>query len=62
LCIGSRNCKSDQGPTKGCRAIIIIIIIIIMTVTVAQKSKASTVFALSEAGIVGSNPTQGMDV
>jgi hypothetical protein len=30
LCIGSRNWKSGQGPTKGCRAIIIIIIIIII--------------------------------
>jgi hypothetical protein len=28
LCIGSRNWKSGQGPTKGCRGIIIIIIII----------------------------------
>jgi hypothetical protein len=26
LCIGSRNWKCCQGPTKGCRAIIIIII------------------------------------
>jgi hypothetical protein len=31
-------------------------------VTVAERSKACTVFARSEAGIVGSNPTQGMDV
>jgi hypothetical protein len=31
-------------------------------VTVAERSKGSTVFARSEAGIVGSNPTQGMDV
>jgi hypothetical protein len=30
--------------------------------TVAEWSRACTVFALSEAGIVGSNPTQGMDV
>jgi hypothetical protein len=28
----------------------------------AAWSKAWTVFALSKAGIVGSNPTQGMDV
>jgi hypothetical protein len=27
LCIGSSNWKSCQGPTKGCRAIIILIII-----------------------------------
>jgi hypothetical protein len=31
-------------------------------VTVVERSKACTDFALSEAGIVGSNPTQGMDV
>jgi hypothetical protein len=31
-------------------------------VTVAEQSKACTVFARSEAGIVVSNPTQGMDV
>ena len=31
-------------------------------VTVAERSKACTVFARLETGIVGSNPTQGMDV
>jgi hypothetical protein len=31
-------------------------------VTVAERSKACTVFARSEPGIVGSNHTQGMDV
>jgi hypothetical protein len=31
-------------------------------VTVAKRSKARTVFARSEAGTAGSNPTQGMDV
>jgi hypothetical protein len=31
-------------------------------VTVAERSKACTVFARSEDGIVGSNPTQDMDV
>jgi hypothetical protein len=34
----------------------------IKPVTVAEPSKACTVFASSEAGIVGSNRTQGMDV
>jgi hypothetical protein len=29
-----------------------------LPVTVAERFKACTVFALSEAGIVGSNPTQ----
>jgi hypothetical protein len=33
-----------------------------MPVTVAVRSKACTVFARSEERIVGSNPTQGMDV
>jgi hypothetical protein len=33
-----------------------------LPVTVAEVSKACTAFACSEAGIVGSNPTQGMDV
>jgi hypothetical protein len=31
-------------------------------VTVAERSKSWTVFARSEAGVMGSNPTQGMDV
>jgi hypothetical protein len=31
-------------------------------ITVAAQSKARTVFARSNAGIVGSNPNQGMDV
>jgi hypothetical protein len=31
-------------------------------VTVAERSKACTVFVRSEAGTLGSNPTQGMDV
>jgi hypothetical protein len=32
------------------------------SITLATRSKAWTVFALSNTGIVGSNPTQGMDV
>jgi hypothetical protein len=31
-------------------------------VTVAERSNVCTVFVRSEPGIVGSNPTQGMDV
>jgi hypothetical protein len=31
-------------------------------VTVVERSKACTVFARSESGVVVSNPTQGMDV
>jgi hypothetical protein len=30
-------------------------------ITVVARSKAWTVFSCSSAGIVGSNPTQGMD-
>jgi hypothetical protein len=33
-----------------------------LSVTVAERSKACTVFARSEAGTVGSNLNQGMDV
>jgi hypothetical protein len=33
-----------------------------MLITVAAQSKAWTVFASSNAGIVGSNPTQGVVV
>jgi hypothetical protein len=33
-----------------------------MQVTEDERSKVCTLFADSEAGIVGSNPTQGMDV
>jgi hypothetical protein len=33
-----------------------------MPLTVAERYKACSVFARSEAGIVGSNPTHGMDV
>jgi hypothetical protein len=32
------------------------------SITVAERSKARTVFARSNTGIVGSNPTRGMDV
>jgi hypothetical protein len=38
------------------------IIYIFRPFTVAARSKAWTVFAVCNAGIVGSNPTQGMDV
>jgi hypothetical protein len=34
----------------------------LVPVTVDARSKASSVFARSNAGIVGSNPTRGMDV
>jgi hypothetical protein len=37
-------------------------IYIVSPVTVAVRSKACIAFARSEPGIVGSNPSQGMDV
>jgi hypothetical protein len=37
-------------------------VLIRMPVTVAERSKARPVFARSEAGIVGLNTTQGIDV
>jgi hypothetical protein len=33
-----------------------------LPISVAARSRALNVFARSNAGIVGSNPTQGMDV
>jgi predicted SPOUT superfamily RNA methylase MTH1 len=33
-----------------------------VSVTVAERSKACAVFGCSEVGIVGSDPTQGMNV
>jgi hypothetical protein len=33
-----------------------------MPITVAARSKIWTVLALSNTGIVGSNPTRGMDI
>jgi hypothetical protein len=37
-------------------------LVVIMPITVAALSKVWNVFACSNTGIVGSNPTQGMDV
>jgi hypothetical protein len=34
----------------------------VLSITVTSRSKAWTVFARSNAGFVGSNPTQNMDV
>jgi hypothetical protein len=36
--------------------------IVSLLITVAARSEASTVFSRSKAGIVASNPTEGMDV
>jgi hypothetical protein len=50
--------QSDQIKTQR----ILIPLMSRLPVTVAEQSKACTVLARSEAGIVGSNPTQGMNV
>jgi hypothetical protein len=42
--------------------LLVVVVVVVMSVTVSAWSKAWTVFARSDAGIVGSNPTQGMDV
>jgi hypothetical protein len=34
-----------------------LLLLLLLSVTVAERSKACTVFARSEAGILGSNPT-----
>jgi hypothetical protein len=38
------------------------VVLHVQPITVPERSKACTAFARSEFGIVGSNPTQGMDV
>jgi hypothetical protein len=44
------------------RQIIKTYILFLAPVTVAERSRACTVFARLEAGTMGSNPIQGMDV
>jgi hypothetical protein len=48
----------DDTKARPC----IYLLYVIKPVTVAERCKACTFFAHSEAGIVGSNPKQGMDV
>jgi hypothetical protein len=60
--------KQIEVPLIGCwtksnsPGLDLLSLILCMPVTVAQRSKACTVFARLETGILGSNPTQGMDV
>jgi hypothetical protein len=70
LSLGSSRCVRDQvsHPYRTTGKIRVLYILIFMCldskrpVMAAEWSKACTVFARSEAGIVCSNPTQGMDV
>jgi hypothetical protein len=54
------NPLSDFSPQRGME--IILLFHIHVPVMVAERSKACTAFTRSEAGIMGSNHTQGMDV
>jgi hypothetical protein len=47
---------------RGIQVVIMRPLIALSPVTVAARSKAWTIFARSESGIVGLNPTQNMDV
>jgi hypothetical protein len=49
-------------PCTLCAYAIYMNVMNVVPVTVAERSRACTVFACSEAGTMGSNPTQGMDV
>jgi hypothetical protein len=52
---GSKNLVQRYGPIS-------VYLVNFQPVTVAERSKACTVFSRSEAGIVSSNSTQGLDV
>jgi hypothetical protein len=53
---------SNQAPTKYESTALPLCQMSLKPITVAAQSKAWTVFARWNAGIVGSNPTRGMDV
>jgi hypothetical protein len=61
-----RSRRDEHGATRLLRKIYasyeFSLVIHVLSVTVAEPSKACTVFTRSEAGIMGSNLTQGMDV
>ncbi|PNF42404.1 hypothetical protein B7P43_G01953, partial [Cryptotermes secundus] len=61
LC-SSLNVRDHVSHPYRTRGKIIILYIVILPVTVAERSKACTVYVRLETGIVGSNPTQVMDV
>jgi hypothetical protein len=54
--------QADHSPSTSAEVKKMWIYTFTKPVTVAERSKAYTVFARWEAGIMGSNPTQGMDV
>jgi hypothetical protein len=62
----SRRCEKDKSykrvVSKRNRHFLLIRVDSVHPITVAARSKAWTVFARSNTGIVGSNPSQGMDV
>jgi hypothetical protein len=57
-----RNSALSTDNKLKCAFGIFIIQSVEESITVAARSKAWTVYARSNAGIVGSNPTHGMDV
>jgi hypothetical protein len=54
--------KSIEIVSRSYLTMSLILVLTAVPVTVAAQSKACTVFACSNAGIAGSNPTRGMDV
>jgi hypothetical protein len=55
------HCHLNKTAWCSCD-IYVVAIFPILPITVAVRSKAWTAFARTKAGIVGSDPTQGMDV
>jgi hypothetical protein len=54
--------ESDVNKNNNLFTSLFIYVYCVKPVTVAERSKACPVFARTKAGIMGSNPTQGMDV
>jgi hypothetical protein len=56
------HCKFHQHSVNSYSSDPKILSSTLLPITVAARSKAGNVFALSNTGIAGSNPTRGMDV
>jgi hypothetical protein len=56
------NNSSKKNNLVVAAAAVVLVVLIVVPIAVVARSKTWTVFARSNAGIVGSNPTQGMDV